>query len=155
MRWTSTEYFLLSQLEPSQNKRPVVRALADVLLQVRATECVQLSKARRVHRPQEDRGGRTSVAIAPWGTSTWGAYLCHLPAPAPFQMRDLFARTVAHNPIPHWAMSAGVVVGGLFLTYDTGRFLTGRTAGVVQAAQGRGVRGCMPLAEGFFFVLYL
>jgi hypothetical protein len=38
VRWTSTEYFLISQLDPSQNKRPVVRTLADTLLQVGAVE---------------------------------------------------------------------------------------------------------------------
>ncbi len=36
MRWTAHEYFLLSQVDPSHNKRPVVRALADTLLEVRA-----------------------------------------------------------------------------------------------------------------------
>jgi hypothetical protein len=41
-------------------------------------------------------------------------------------MRDLFARTIAHNPVPHFAFAAGIVIGGLFTTYDTGRFLTGQ-----------------------------
>ncbi|GFH12119.1 cyclic nucleotide-binding domain-containing protein, partial [Haematococcus lacustris] len=40
------------------------------------------------------------------------------------QMRDAFDKVIATNPVPYFIFAAGLVIGGLFASYDCGRFLT-------------------------------